>query len=241
MPHVPCLCWFVLKPSQNRGDVLTNITDVGTGIAYIWVESGPEGNTLPASKFGTAYYSTCLSLNILLTLMIVIRLVVHIWNIRKSLGASDGSRGLYTAAATAATMLIESYALYAVALLLFIVPWGLNSWVLVIFSKTIGQIQVRVTFVPHRCATTFRTLLSNHGYTQVIAPYLIILRVANRRASTNDAISGTIESIHFRSQGSTDGDEINPDQDPQDSTEVDGEAPGEPSAGAENPIEEVPL
>ena len=118
MPHVPCLCWFALKPSQNRGDVLAGITDVGAGIAYIQVESGPEGNTLPASKFGTAYCSACLSLNILLTIMIVIRLVVHVWNIRKSLGASDGPRGLYIAAATAATMLIESYALYAVALLL---------------------------------------------------------------------------------------------------------------------------
>ena len=49
------------------------------------------------------------------------------------------------------------------------------------------------------------TELPDHSYVQVIAPFLIILRVANRRALTSDIITSRTGSIHFRSQaGSTD-------------------------------------
>ena len=76
--------------------------------------------------------------------MIVIRLIVHVRNIRKLTGASDGSSsGFNTAAATVATMLVESYAIYAAALLAYIVPWAIQSWVLAIFSTVIGTAQVR--------------------------------------------------------------------------------------------------
>ena len=75
--------------------------------------------------------------------MIVIRLIVHVRNIRRLTGASDGSSGFHTAAATVATMLVESYAIYAAALLAYIVPWAIQSWVLAIFSTVIGTAQVR--------------------------------------------------------------------------------------------------
>lgn len=42
--------------------------------------------------------------------------------------------------------------------------------------------------------------------TQVIAQYLIILRVAKWRALASDSISGTARSMRFKSQRSTDGD-----------------------------------
>ena len=86
-----------------------------------------------------------------------------------------------------------------------------------------------------------RTLLSNRGYTQIIAPYLIIQRVANQRALTSDTISGTIGSIRFRSQVTTDGDESLPGGDPVRSVEVDGEAPSELGARSEDVIQEAPL
>ena len=45
------------------------------------------------------------------------------------------------------------------------------------------------------------TLLANHRNEQVIAPFLIILRVANRNAVTSaTAVSGSVSSIHFRSR-----------------------------------------
>ena len=59
------------------------------------------------------------------------------------MGASGGAIGLYTAVVT---MLIESYALYAVAFLLYMVPWAIESWVLSIFSSVLGAVQVRGVF-----------------------------------------------------------------------------------------------
>ena len=48
------------------------------------------------------------------------------------------------------------------------------------------------------------TRLANHRIEQVIAPYLIILRIANRRAfACDNADSGNVGSIHFKSRGKT--------------------------------------
>ena len=75
--------------------------------------------------------------------MIVIRLTVHIRDVQKTMGASGGSRGLYTAVSS---MLIESYALYAVAFLLYLVLWTTDSLFLTTCSKVLGAIKVRATF-----------------------------------------------------------------------------------------------
>jgi hypothetical protein len=85
------------------------------------------------------------------------------------------------------------------------------------------------------------TLLSAHGHTQVIAPYLIIIRVAKRRALTSESISGSLESIQFRSQGSGNIDGSLPDGAPASAMGLNGEAPGELSARDEDAIEVLPL
>ena len=127
------------------GGMLTNTTDLVLGIAYSYYH-GSRGFTVTANNITTSYISICLSLNILLTLMIVIRLVVHIRNIRSTTGASDGSGGLHTAAATVVVMLIESYALYAGVLLAYAIPFALESWVSALFFGLLGTVQVRVVF-----------------------------------------------------------------------------------------------
>ena len=225
---------------QAGDGTLTNktTTDVVLGIANIYYDSGMRIYSITELNIATSYYSICLSLNILLTLMIVFRLMVHIRNIRNTTGSSDGSSGLHTAAATVAMMLIESYAIYAGVLLVYIISWATNSFVVALCAGCIGAVQVRVVFT---IPDAVLVLVSNHGCTQVIAPYLIILRVAKRRAMTSESITGTAESIRFRSQGSTDGGVSLPGGDPTNATEVNVEAPGEPSAGNENAIEEVPL
>ena len=223
------------SPPQADGDMLTNTTDVGLGIASICQVSGIGYYTVAAINVTTAYYSICLLLNILLTLMIVIRLMVHIRSLGKAAVISGGSDQPHTAAATVITMLTESYALYAAVLLSYVVSWGTHSLVLVLFSGAIGAIQVR-------SASDASDTLPNGGRTQVIAPYLITLRVAKRRAMTTESISGTAESILFRSQGSTaDADGSLPDGDPVNSTEVNGETAREIVAGDESAIEEVRL
>lgn len=111
-----------------------------------------QGSTVTAIDLTVSYYSISLSLVVLLVLMIVIRLAVHVRNVQKATGASDGS-GVHTAAATVVSMLIESYALYAITLLLYIVSWADNSWVAALFNGACAVIQVRVCLCLSRCAT----------------------------------------------------------------------------------------
>jgi hypothetical protein len=114
------------------------------GIFFIYKTSQPDSisNSL-ASNTGIPYFSISISLNILLTLMIVVRLLLHSRNIRNALGARAGAGGIYNAVVT---MLIESSALYAVSSILFIGPWGANSWVADIFLPILAQNQVRPLF-----------------------------------------------------------------------------------------------
>ena len=72
--------------------------------------------------------------------MIVTRLILHRRHLQKVIGAPDSSVGLYTAIVA---MIIESYALYAVVYLLYIVPWALSSWLMFPFS-----LSVKFKFVP---------------------------------------------------------------------------------------------
>ena len=88
----------------------------------------------------TAYYSICLSLNILLTLMIIVRLVLHGRNIPQATGASDRTVGLWS---NVVTVLVESCALYAAALLLFIIPYATRSYIMSIPEGVVANCQVR--------------------------------------------------------------------------------------------------
>jgi hypothetical protein len=91
------------------------------------------------------------------------------------------------------------------------------------------------------------TSSSNHFDEQVIAPLLIVLRVANRTESTRDGVApGTIGTIRFGSRGmSTTGYETATfhNANPETSTEgSSSETAGRPSGvGNENFVEEVPL
>ena len=227
----------MLKSPHAGGDTLTNTADVVLGIANIYYSSGLRYQTTTGLNIVTSYNSICLVLNVLLTLMIVIRLIVHIKDIRGATGALDESSGLHTAATAVVMMLIESNALYAGVLLVYTIPWAVNSWVADLFSGIVGPVQVRVVLT---IFDTALVLLSNYDCTQVIAPYLIILRVAKRRAMTSELVSGTAGSMHFRSQGMTVGDETLPDGDNVDWVGVNGEGPGELGAGTEDATKEVP-
>jgi len=89
----------------------------------------------------TAYISISLSLNVLLTLMIVVRLLLHSWNVRTTTGSAPvGTGGLYK---SIATMLIESSALFAVSSLLAIVLWAISHPLSNVFSPILAETQVR--------------------------------------------------------------------------------------------------
>ena len=62
-----------------------------------------------------------ISLNVILTLMIIVRLALHTRNNRGALGAPGGIAGVYKAVIT---MLIESCALYTVGSVLVVMQLG---------------------------------------------------------------------------------------------------------------------
>ena len=233
----PCLMFvatwgtsFGRSANRRRHPQLTRLT-IAMGIVFLYQTSQPDsiGNSLGAGT-GIPYTSISLALNVLLTLMIVVRLVLHGRNIRKAMGPANGAGGLYNAVVT---MIVESSALYAVNSLLFIGPWGAQSWVADLFLPVLVESQVSVPFTPHPPTLSNR----DDDDEQVIAPFLIILRVADRRALTSETIvSGNIGSIHFRSdERETESSETLPDQSPVGSVDASGETPG-----VEATIDEVP-
>jgi hypothetical protein len=147
-------------------------------------------------NLGLSFFSISVSLNVIVTLMIVFRLVLHSRNIRSALGARAGSGGVYNAIVT---VLVESCALYAVSFLLFIGPWSAAHSVQYVFFPILIEIQVRATLCFPDVLQP-RNVVSD-GDKQVIAPFLIVLRVANKRALTSETVvSGNIGSMHFKSQ-----------------------------------------
>ena len=102
--------------------------------------------------FGLPYLSISISLNVLLTLMIIIRLVLHDRSVRAATGPRAGISGLYKAVSI---MFIESCALFTVSSLVVVVAMvrGISGFevaryppvfVVGIFFPILVEIQVRV-------------------------------------------------------------------------------------------------
>jgi len=111
------------------------------GIMTFIRRSSRPGTTIWNSvtfNFAVPYLSISISLNVLLTLMIVGRLVLHSRNVRIATGSPDGVGGWYK---TTVTMLVESSALYAVSSLL-VVGWASTGTVNA-FIPILCQTQVR--------------------------------------------------------------------------------------------------
>ena len=112
-----------------------NVDHIAISIVFIYNETMTTQN----GYYLLSYLSISTSLNVLLTLMIVIRLILHTRNIRNAMGIS-GIGGLCKAVAT---MLIESCALYAMTSLLVIIPLAIQNYIMDIFFPVLAETQVR--------------------------------------------------------------------------------------------------
>ena len=123
--------WFLHRSATLRADIV----NIVMGVMYIYQEvhliDRQRWSDLP-------YFSISLSLNVLLTLMIIVRLTLIS---KYAFNAREGSRigGLYKAIVV---MLLESCALYAVNSLLVIVPWGAENDIWNFFLATLPETQV---------------------------------------------------------------------------------------------------
>ena len=112
-----------------------DVINLATGIMIIVAQA----RGLDVVGISLPHLSISVSLNVLLTLMIVIRLVMHGRNVRAATGSSAGIAGLYKAIAT---IVIDSSALYAVTSLLLIGLWATRSGAAEIFTPIHAEIQV---------------------------------------------------------------------------------------------------
>ncbi|PFH49790.1 hypothetical protein AMATHDRAFT_4555 [Amanita thiersii Skay4041] len=154
-------CWVIWMASGKI--VATAVVTFPTllllasfALGTIWtLQSSQPGLSLYSSApiaFGTAYYIISLSVNITVTILIIVRLVMHRRAIVQTLPEEHAKHYL-----SLATVVIESAALYSVFALIFIVSYAINN--------PINQIFLAVS-----------------SSCQQIAGYLIILRLAQGRA-----------------------------------------------------------
>ena len=110
------------------------------GITGIYLDSMFDASAVPIlPQILSSYYAICLALNILLTLMIITKLILHRRNLQDAMGTSNAATKVYT---TVVIMLVESYALYAITLLSFIVTSVLQTVGLYITGKILSNVQV---------------------------------------------------------------------------------------------------
>ena len=124
---------------------------MGIAMLYSQICTGTD-YALLLPYFGVPYLSISVSLNFLLTLMIIIRLVLHDRSVRATTGPRAGISGLYKAVSI---IFIESCALFAVTSLVVVVALVRTNallddislpgtYVVDIFFPILAEIQVRV-------------------------------------------------------------------------------------------------
>jgi hypothetical protein len=106
--------------------------------------------------YGTAYYAISLSVNIMLTILITIRLMMYRRLVSSSLSAEHAKQYLSLAA-----ILIESAALYSVLAFIFIVTYAIGNPLNQIFLGVASSGQVCATCVAkHFSSSLINMLLS---------------------------------------------------------------------------------
>ena len=166
--------------------------------------------------------------------MIVTRLVLHGRDIRSSMGIA-GIGGLCRAVIT---MLIESSVIYATRSLLVLVPLSTAVVNPSGFLFILAETQARALLRPQ----SLDRLSNVTAIKQVIAPLLIILRVANKTALTsNTIVSGCIDTFKARTPGqSAGGDGTHPSGDSMSSVDERGTNSVELLVEVETTIESRP-
>lgn len=145
------------------------------GIMTLYQTSRPDSSLFSGItvNFGLPYFTISVALNILLTLIIAWRLLLHDRNFKKAIGSQYAISSIYR---SIVTMLIESSALYAAVSICFIVPYAMSRHASAIFLSMLSRVQI-------------------------IAPLLIVRRVATRRAVTAPGTSTGISIARFKSTG----------------------------------------
>ena len=134
-----------------------NIVIVAMGIVAVYQSLMHNIRVTLYSHLVLPYFSVSLSLNIILTLMIAVRLVMHSKDIRAAMGAPAGINGMCKAIVA---ILVESSALYALSSLLVIGPWVAASDAVEISLPVLAETQAR-DFPRSRPSDRFSNISTN--------------------------------------------------------------------------------
>ncbi|KDR85990.1 hypothetical protein GALMADRAFT_54226 [Galerina marginata CBS 339.88] len=145
------------------------LAGLGLAINQLLVAGEPHGNFFgPESvKFAVSYYTITISLNIVLTVFICVRLSRVSNHFSRTLGRENAK--VYTGAAA---ILVESAALYSILGIMYLIPYSLHNGTGILF----GQLWSKMSG---------------------LAPLLIILRVVNGRAWREDMMTRSSAPLIF--------------------------------------------
>jgi len=157
--------WVVTFPA------IIYLADISMGVMTLWQTCRPKSTlwTARTVDWGLSYFVLSISLNVIITTLISLRILYHRRQIMKACPGAEGHTAPYT---SIIAMLVESSALLAVFGLLFIGPYAKGSHVSNIFLPILTQVQI-------------------------IAPLLIIKRVMERRAWTASTANETLTALSF--------------------------------------------
>lgn len=143
------------------------------------IQSSTPGSSLyseTAVSFGLPYFVISLSLNIILTILIIARLLTYRRRINAVMGSEHGRD--YT---SLAALIVESAVLYSVFALAFLITYAINNPINQVFIGLVTPVQVSIILKIQNA----EKLTSP----QLIASYLIIYRVAQGRAWSRDTLT----------------------------------------------------
>lgn len=111
------------------------------GIMVLYQTSRPDATLWSnvAINFGLPYFIITISLNVVITSLIAVRLLVYRYRMAQAFPDGNASVAPY---ASIATLLIESSTLYAIFSLLFIGPYAAGSHLSNVFLPILTQVQV---------------------------------------------------------------------------------------------------
>lgn len=113
---------------------------------YVYESSQPDlvaTSITTMVPFDVPFFSISFALNILVTILIVVRLILKKKKIQNAMSGTADIGGSYMAIIA---IIVESYAICAIAVTLYLATWGARSPLQCVFLQIIAQMQVRTVF-----------------------------------------------------------------------------------------------
>ncbi|KAH7903033.1 hypothetical protein BJ138DRAFT_1168621 [Hygrophoropsis aurantiaca] len=178
------MLWRCIVIHQNCGPMVRRSIYGGLGlvvmgfttISLLWLvqvcspASSPSQNTLMAINYTTPFFSTALATNVITTILIAARILIHRHETRRKLHPEDYISCSYTGVPA---IIIESASIYTAFYLLFIISFATNSVSQMAFLQVVSHMDT-------------------------LASFLIIYRVLQGKAWTRETFSRTAEVMSDR-------------------------------------------